>query len=267
LVRVCCKDEKERSDDRQDPIVTVHVAAFVDGLTFKEEDGTASEHAHDEYLDQLAGLSTGDLDLGKPCVTEWLDVDTANPRGLGPLGAVKLAGWISLSVNGGTTTGRYLMDVWNDYEPGTGPAGYLTAYAVAGNIRLIERLPPPKPGPPGWTAIAPGQCVRGNVKADASPVVGRYWIRLPARRMVAVDVGKEWEHPCLREVLEFEGQRLRCEGERFRCQVRQSCRYRIPRDGDYQLTLYRESPSESGELDTDDSGPFLLQVAWGEKVF
>jgi len=266
-LRLACSDNERSSDPERPRVQTIHNAAF-DHATFGEhEDRSGVRYERAEYLDELAGLRTADLGPGQACKTAWLDVDTVDPRDNGEQGAVSVVGWMNETIKGRTTTGRYIMDVWNDYEPGTGAFGFVQAYPLASNVRLIERLPPPKPGPPGWIAITPGQCVLGSLKADARQIVGRYWVELPAGKSIALWAETGIDGPCLQEVFEFEGMQLACEGKRDNCNIWGGCRYRVDKSGGYGITIYRGSAQSADVNEHGTAGHYCLMVAWGETVF
>jgi hypothetical protein len=267
--RLSCRWQKTSSEDDVRPrITTIHAAAFSHVTAETNAVDARTGYPIFEYQKELLGESpVVDLEPGEFCWVRWLDVDDVHPRGNGPAGAVRAFGWMNQTIKGRPILGRYVLDAWHDREPSTGAIGFPRAYAAAGNVRLIERVRPAKPGPPGSTVLMPGQCAIGSLERDSKGIIGRYSVELPAGRSVAVTVESNAHGACLWESLEFAGKEISCEGERDHCRVWGDCRYRIPRDGQYLLTLYRDAETDTAAEERRGEGYFCLAVAWGEVVF
>ena len=111
---------------------------------------------------------------------------------------------------------RVTLDVWQGLGYGTGGLDSVHVFTNGANLRLVERLPPPRPQPvpPGWRVIRPGECVLESLEPqDASGVIGRFLIDLPANKALRIiwetdDAGDYvfnlWRpYACCRELGEF----------------------------------------------------------------
>lgn len=214
-----------------------------------------AEDAWRKHFGELVGVPPSHLDGVKYCYDLWVDTDQVLVRGWGPKNGSPAVAWLTVTGKGETTVGRYTFDVWSGSEPSTGAVGFPSSYSVIQNFRLVERRPPPAPSPSGWTAIRPGQCVLGNLAKDASGVVGRYLIDLPAHRTVFI----HWE-PMASEIrldpqLSLEGSIIPRASDR-------NHQFRIQRAGRYQIVV-RRLDEPPGSTETKFTG-YTLQVDWGQ---
>ena len=261
----CQKKDEPKNSSRA--ISTFHIGAFGRAINEEVTDASGRRHPAHEIDSELVGIHPEGTGSAQGCRDLWLDEDDALLRGFGPKNGAHSVAWMTETIDGKVVTGRYNFDVWAGYEPGTGAFGFGHSNAWAGNLRLIERLPPPPLGPIGWKAIRPGECVRGSLSPDASGVIGRYWIDLPAGRSVAVGASPSDHSPqgiCLSAELKIGDEAVNCIGAYYPCEVRISCRYHTPRAGHYKLAIYRTDNLGDVISDVDDRDKYHLGVTWGE---
>jgi hypothetical protein len=192
----------------------------------------------------------------------WFDHDEkALIRGIGPSNGSTASAWLTLTVGGHVVVGRVTLDLWNGVGAGTGSLESSTSFIVATDLRVIERFPPPHPGPPGWRVIRAGECVLGNTKPqDASGVIGRFLIDLPAHRSVVVGIMPEADgnYIPMTENLTLDRHDLSrsVDGER----------YRTDRDGRYELVVRRTDTPDAHRPIADPPQHYTVDVEWGAPI-
>ena len=180
-------------------------------------------------------------------------------RGRGPSNGSSVTHWVTETVNDEVYFGRYTFDLSYLVEPGTGAIGFSHAAQDGENTRLIERIPPPPPGPPGWRVIQPGQCVFAKEEpADAEGTIGRFLIELPANALVHIESelsgrlslgGKEAAHEPIPGA-EMGG-----------------FHYRTSDSGRYAITMHRPPGSDRDSARPQERLRYSLMVVWGETEF
>lgn len=206
--------------------------------------------------DELVGASGKKFEPRERCSVGWLDEDGVLTRGDGPKNGSRAIGWFSYTTHGKPVTGRYSMDVWRGTAPGTGAFGFGSAFTKVENIRLRERLRPPAPAPRGWTAILPGQCVLGSLRGDASRVVGRYWVELPANRTIRVRT-----FVTISSAVHL-AHRLTLADVEIPSAEADTDRHPTSEAGYYGVTVLRTDEADAGPA--LDRGAYTLNVRWGE---
>jgi hypothetical protein len=210
---------------------------------------------------ELLGPLAGHERAPSVCRGMWFDRDDgALLRGSGPSNGTTAAAWLTLTTGSHVVVGRVTVDLWNVVGMGTGGLESVTNSIIAHDLRLVERLPPPPPGPPGWRVIRPGECALGSTEPqDASDVVGRFLIDLPARKSVDVYITSELGtcNMPLHDALTLDGHNLSRSSERER--------YWTERDGRYEILVRAGSP---GDDCTNRKPPraYSLEVEWGKPI-
>jgi hypothetical protein len=194
-------------------------------------------------------------------------------RGRGPSNGSSVTHWVTETVNDEVYFGRYTFDLSYLLEPGTGAIGFWHAAQESENTRLIERIPPPPPGPPGWRVIQPGQCVFAKEEpADAEGTIGRFLIELPAHARVLIETvtstrgpnttferltfnGKEVAHEPIPEATEERGPDFR------------EFYYRTGEAGRYALTKHIPHNFHDDAVQSKKRLRYSLMVVWGETGF
>ena len=202
------------------------------------------------------------------CDSMWFDRDDGVLiRGIGPRNGSTAQVWLALTVGGQVVVGRATVDLWNGVGMGTGSLESSTSFTVAHDLRLVERLAPPRPGPPGWRTIRPGECVLGKAEIpDARGTIGRFLIDLPAHRSVRVwaflhSLGADEEDPLTVELALNGGNvpKVRVAGLRDE-------RYQTPGDGRYEILIRTRDGGEVGREVVEAHRHFTVQVDWGEPI-
>jgi hypothetical protein len=204
----------------------------------------AFEHIHPIYRELLSPSRTR-LQGHGTCSKMWFDHDAVLIRGIGPLNGSTAPVWLTLTVGSKVFVGRVTVDLWRGSAAGTGGLDSSYNYTVGDNLRLVERVPPPRPGPPGWRVIQPGECVLGSTEPqDSSGVIGRFLIDLPAQRSVGVRLRDEDEgdYVPMTEKLTLEEHDV----PEVRVEQLKDDRYQTERDGRYQLTVRRTDGIDAG---------------------
>jgi len=225
--------------------------------------------------DAFAGVEPVDREIFGPvadrihgrsiCDKMWFDDDAVLIRGIGPMNGSTAPAWLTLTVGSQIFVGRVTVDLWNGVGAGTGGLESSTNYIIATNLRFVERVPPPRPGPPGWRVIRPGECVLGSTEPqDASGVIGRFLIDLPAARSVGVRLLGELvgDFVPLADKLTLNG----IDVPEVRVERLKDDRYRTDRDGRYQLTVRRTDGPDAGRLTGARWRRYTVQVAWGASI-
>jgi hypothetical protein len=242
-------------------------------LTLERDDGApypagepqdAFEHIHPIYQELLSPSGTR-LQGHGTCSKVWFDDDGVLIRGIGPMNGSTAPVWMTLTVGGQVFVGRVTVDLWRGTGAGTGGLDSSYNYTVGDNLRLVERVPPPKPGPPGWRVIRPGECVLGSTEPlDASGVIGRFLIDLPAQRSVGVRLLGELvgDFVPLEEKLTLDGRDV----PEVRVERVRDDRYRTDRDGRYQLTVRRTDNPDARRTTGGRWRRYTVQAAWGASI-
>jgi len=235
------------------------------------EPDRAFEQVHPVYRDLLGPLydRLGDHET---CGERWFGEDTVLIRGIGPRNGSTVPVWMTLTVGGKVFVGRAVIDVWRGLGAGTGGLESTHLFTNGANLRLVERMPPPKPGPPGLRVIRPGECVLGSTKPqDAFGVIGRFLIDLPAERLLRLSPmpDLEGEHVPKDFSLTLDGRTVpKVNMGEFKGDM-----YRTEHDGRYLLTVRRTDGQDAGtdskDAATSDGIPwprYTVQVSWGEAI-
>jgi hypothetical protein len=192
-------------------------------------------------------------------------------RGRGPSNGSSVTHWVTETVNDEVYFGRYTFDLSYLVEPGTGAIGFSHAAQDGENTRLIERIPPPPPGPPGWRVIQPGQCVFAKEEpADAEGTIGRFLIELPANALVHIETMTSTRGPDTTfERLTFNGKEAAREpipgtetGPGFR-----EFYYRTGEAGRYAVTKHIPPNFHQDAAQSKERLRYSLMVVWGETGF
>jgi len=91
-------------------------------------------------------------------------------RGRGPSNGANVTYWVTETINGQAFMARYSFDLSYLVEPGTGAIGFSHSAQHDENTRLIERIPPPTPGPARRSIAA---TIPGAAWPWSSPTAGR----------------------------------------------------------------------------------------------
>jgi hypothetical protein len=199
------------------------------------------------------------------CSDMWFDEDAVLIRGIGPMNGSNAPAWLTLTVGSQVFVGRVTVDLWNGVGAGTGGLDSSSNFIVANNLRFVERVPAPRPGPPGWRVIRPGECVLGSTEPlDASGVIGRFLIDLPAHRTINIGLLGELVGdfvPLVADLaLDGKSPPTVFEGE-FK-----GDHYRTERDGRYQLTVRRTDTPDAGRVTGGRWRRYTLDVDWGAPI-
>ena len=227
-------------------------------------------------LDELLGAPLPKLPSGQlaGCWSEWTDeepVYTPPGPGGGPKNGFEIAFWKALTFRGHTTVGKYVGDLWLWTSAGTGAVGFPSAGSQTANQRLVERLPPPGPPPPGFRAIQPGECVAASLDEDRERVIGRFVIDLPAPRSVGVSV----DYPVQLDVkvkkqLRYGDAVVPGDCEEIGTQEAPECRpnghFRVSHAGRHQVLLYRTDQPGTVPPAQTHGKIYTMQVEWGTSV-
>ncbi len=194
----------------------------------------------------------------------WLD-RKPQVTGAGPRNGVTVTFWVSEAIDSEAFLGRYATDLWYRENLGTGAPGFSGSAQHGDNTRFIERIPPPKPGPPAWRVIMPGQCVFGDVRPlDDDGTVGKFLVDLPAQARVDISDSPDGEGKWvpLKKRLTFEG--------REATHVPRgpvwdnSYYYRTDAAGRYEVVIRRTDPRNAQQPEHGRWTRFSLIVTWGE---
>jgi hypothetical protein len=200
------------------------------------------------------------------CDKMWFDRDEGTLlRGVGPSNGSSAPAWLTLTVGGHVVVSRVTVDLWNGVGDGTGGLESSTSFIVANNLRVVERLPPPRPGPPGWRVIRPGECVLGSTESqDPSGIIGRFLVDLPGQRSVGVWLSQDskGDYIPLDEKLTLNGHEV------SEVQVRylQGNRYRTEKDDRYELTIRRTDGPAAAQPIGSAPQHYSVAVAWGAAI-
>jgi hypothetical protein len=203
------------------------------------------------------------------CVAKWTDEDPIMMlNNDGPKNGTEFVFWKAFTLHGKTTLGLYVADLWTGVSIGSGGAlNSRSAWSEAANVRLVERMPPPQPAPPGFRAILPGECVLDSLDEREDRVVGRYWIELPADRIVTIfpqgpdgpsaemKVRLTFQDVEVPEHLEFNGIERYSLGH-----------FEIHHQGYHKITIVRVDPPDTVSPDLIDHKNYTLQVYWGKDL-
>jgi hypothetical protein len=199
------------------------------------------------------------------CSDMWFDEDAVLIRGIGPMNGSNAPAWLTLTVGSQVFVGRVTVDLWNGVGAGTGGLDSSSNFIVANNLRFVERVPPPRPGPPGWRVIRPGECVLGSTEPlDASGVIGRFLIDLPAARTIGIDLMPEAEGEYIPKAvkLTLDGQDVRMvQEDEFK-----EGQYRPEREGRYELTVLRTDGPDAGREAGRRWRRYTIAVDWGASI-
>ncbi len=199
------------------------------------------------------------------CRDMWFDDDAVLIRGIGPMNGSTASAWLTLTVGSQVFVGRVTVDLWNGAGAGTGGLESSTNYIIATNLRFVERVPPPRSAPPGWRVMRPGECVLCSAEPlDASGVIGRFLIDLPAERFVNIGLmpEAEGEYIPMDWKLTFDGQDVRTVQE----DEYKEGRYRPQREGRYGLTVRRTDGPDAGRIPGRPWQHYSVQVDWGAAI-
>jgi hypothetical protein len=188
-------------------------------------------------------------------------------RGRGPSNGSKVTHWLTETVDHEVYFGRYTFDLAYLVEPGTGAIGFSHVAQEGENTRLIERIPPPPPGPPGWHAIQPGRCVFAKEEpADADGTIGRFLIDLPGQALIRIEselsrneLGPTFERLSFNDK---EAAREPIPGAEMG-----GFRYRTGQAGRYAVTIHRPTDSQHDGMERKERIRYSLMVVWGETGF
>jgi len=199
------------------------------------------------------------------CDKVWFDDDAVLIRGMGPQHGSTAPAWLTLTVGSQVFVGRITVDLWRGTQAGTGAIGFPERFTVGANLRFVERVPPPRPGPAGSRVIRPGECVLGSTEPqDAAGVIGRFLIDLPAQRSVGVRLLGELvgDYVPLAEKLTLDGHDVpTVRGDEFRAD-----RYRTERDGRYELTVRRTDSPDARRATGGRWRRYTVEAAWGASI-
>ena len=239
-----------------------------------EAPGGSSYGNDRKIFDRLSGVSPNAAENHKkPCwygSAIWSDREPL-VRGRGPSNGSNVTYWLAETIDNEVFVGRYSFNLSYLVEPGTGAIGFSHTAQDADNTRLIERIPPPPPGPPGWRMILPGQCVLAKEQPpDADGAIGRFLIDLPARVRVQIDrVTSSKKSGMLVERLSFNGKEAAREaipgaeeGPGYR-----EFNYRTDQAGLYALTVHHSPYYQKDGPEGKERLRYSLMVAWGENGF
>jgi hypothetical protein len=195
----------------------------------------------------------------------WFEEDAVLVRGIGPSNGATAPALLALTVGAQVFVGRVTVDLWSGVGAGTGGLESSTNYIIATHLRFVERVSPPRPGPPGWRVIRSGECVLGSTESlDASGVVGRFLIDLPAQRSINIRLLGELvgDFVPLEASLALDGKspprvwKGEFKGEH----------YRTERDGRYELTVRRTDGPDARHATGGRWRRYTVAVAWGETI-
>jgi hypothetical protein len=242
--------------------------------TLKRDGGAASSadepdrafgNAGSVYCDVLGPLCDRVPD-GGACGMAWFDEDAVLLRGIGPRNGVTVRAWEASTVGAQVFVARVTLDVWEGLGYGTGGLDSVHVFTRGANLRMVERLPPAKPGPPGWRVIRPGECVLESLEAqDASGVIGRFLIDLPANKAIRMiwQTDRAGDHVPITDSLSFGGQALR----RTRTEEVDYERYVTEHDGRHELLLRRTDVSDVGHAEGHAGRRYTIFVKWGRGIY
>jgi len=225
----------------------------------------------DNHLDELFGAQRQLIQPGirEGCHAEWTDEDPIMMLDSnGPKNGIELVFWKAFTLHGKAALGRYVADLWTGVSTGSGGAlNSRSAWSEVGNIRLVERIPPPQPAPLGFRAILPGECVFDSLDEREGRLVGRFWIELPADRTVTIypqgpygpsaemKVQLTFQDVEVPEHLEFNGIESDSLGH-----------FEIRHQGYHKITIVRIDPPGKVPLDEVHHKNYTLQVYWGRRL-
>jgi hypothetical protein len=198
------------------------------------------------------------------CSSEWTDEDPIMMfNNHGPKNGTEFVFWKAFTLHGRTTLGRYIADLWTGVSIGSGGAlGSRVAWCEVDNIRLIERLPPPQPAPPGFRTVVPGECVFANLEDSDDRVVGRFWIELPAPRSVRLFTQVPYTtNAQLRERLTYDD--LDVPDEMDPVERRSTGRFWVSHPGFHKVIISRVDPVGTVPPEEVRKKGYTLQVEWG----
>ncbi len=233
----------------------------------KGEPERAFEHVQSVNRDLLGPLHDR-MDDHWTCGERWYDEDMVLIRGVGPRNGATVPVWMTLTVGSQVFAGKAVIDVWSGLGYGTGGLDSVHSFTNGANLRLVERLPPPKPRPipPGWRVIRPGECVLESLgPQDGFGVIGTFLIDLPKGKSVRVSWWTDLagEHVPIVHSLAFEGKDIRARntGSGDRAE-----RYRTEQDGRYELTVRRTDGPDAPRAARDGNSRYTVYVTWGKGI-
>ena len=194
----------------------------------------------------------------------WRDQDLM-VRGRGPRNGSTETFWVAETVNSEAFFGRYSVDLWYLEKTFRDAQGLRHEIQQADNTRLIERFPPPPPGPPGWEVLQPGDCVLREAKpVDDEGTVGRFVIDLPAKTKIFERCGSRDAYGKKRFPVECSMTRngrgvtqisVNTYGNGFD--------YQSEEGGRYEVVVRRSDPPEARKPDHGRWAEFYVMVTWG----
>jgi hypothetical protein len=203
----------------------------------------------------------------KPCwggSADWHDHEPL-VRGRGPRNGSTETFWIAKTINSQTFVGRYSLDVWYLIQASTGAGGFTSAIQTVENTRLIERFPPPPPGPPGWEPLQPGACLLREAKPlDDEGTVGKFVIDLPANTRIDEECASR--HPYGKGKFSVDCTLTQNGKEAPHVSVDPygaGFYYKSEEAGQYELVVRRSDPREAWRPDHGRWAKFFVTVALG----
>lgn len=232
-------------------------------------------HEPNNDLDELWGATLHNVRPGEKegCFAEWTDEEPIMMLDSdGPKNGTEFVFWKAFTLHGKTSLGRYVADLWTGVSIGSGGAlNSRSSWSKAGNIRLVERIPPPQPAPPGFRSILPGECVFGSLEAKEDRVVGRFWIELPAPRNVRLFTQLPTEIDArLQERLTFDDldvpEDIEVVGSDSAIERRPTDRLVVRHSGFHKVIIYRVDPLGAPPAEKVRNRRYTLQVYWGRNL-